>query len=328
MTLARRTAAVLTTVLVAAGTAGCDPSTDAAPALDDVRATLDAAWAEGTDPGSDMAQMELLIADCMAEAGFDYLPIDYGEDATARNPASATSLPATPSAGTESDDAAGSGYGITSAPPPDPTNAWTDPNAAHVAQLSPPDQQAYWTALDGQRSDTADDGEWQYDWRTAGCRGSAQNRVYGDPATLDQPAVIETELDQARLAAASDPRMAELDAVWASCMARAGHPDLATVTDAEATIRDAWDALWDEAFAGLPEDPSDADVAAATATARDDVAALAQREAATATADLTCRDAVGYEAERAAITTEYQDRFYQAHRAELEAWVATLEVGP
>jgi hypothetical protein len=328
MTLARRTAAVSTVVVLATGIAGCDLSTDAAPAFDDVRATLDVAWAEAADPGSDMAQMELLVADCMAEAGFDYVPVDYGEHVTPHYPASATSLPATPSARTGSDDVAGSGYGITSAPPPDPTETWTDPNAAHVAEMSPEDQQAYWTALDGQRSDTAEDGEWQYDWRTAGCRGLAQNRVYGDPATLDQLAVIETELDQARLAAASDPRMTQLDVVWADCMARAGYPDLATVSGAETAVRDAWDALWDEAFAGLPPEPSDADVTAAAATAQDDVAALARREAATATADLTCRDTVGYEATRAAISTEYQDRFYQAHRAELEAWAATFDVGP
>src|SRR5665648_709717 len=52
-------------------------------------------------------------------------------------------------------------------------------------------------------------------------------------------------------------------------------------------------------------------------------ARLAGREIATALADLTCRDDVAYDVEQQQITSEYQQRFYQVHRVELEAWGAS-----
>src|SRR5674476_1630517 len=78
-----------------------------------------------------------------------------------------------------------------------------------------------------------------------------------------------------------------------------------------------------QAWSALPAEPTQTDVAAVEQSAQDATDRLAEREIATALADLTCRDDVPYDAEQQRITSEYQQRFYQVHRVELEAWVAS-----
>lgn len=288
--------------------AGCAASPDPGPAGDPVLELLDVAWSA---PTSDVARMEQLVAECMADAGFTYVPTTGAATAGALD---------SPSGRTD-------GYGITSGAWPGPPDA--DPNAAAVAALAPTEQQVYWTTLEGDAvqvvEEVGGDGAWQYDWQRAGCRGRAQHQVYGDPAQLDDAAALQAELAEARLAAAADARVAELDAAWAACMTTAGHPGLATADAAEAGVREAWDALWAQTWADLPADPSASDVAAAEAAAAPAVAELAAAEVALAAADRACRDQVGYDVARAAITAEYQQRFYQAHRTALEAWLAPAD---
>ena len=294
--------------LAVAALAGCTASAAPATRTDPVLAMLDVAWSE---PISDAARMESLVAECMAQAGFTYVPTSGEPAQGSGSPAAGASLPSEP------------GYGIATGPRPAPPAA--DPNAATVAALSPAEQQAYRVALEGEAHPApdggADDGAWQYDWQRAGCRGSAQHQVYGDPAQLDDAAALEAELAEARLAAASDPRVDELDAAWAACMAASGYAGYTAAQDAEASVQDAWDALWAQAWSGLPSDPSASDVAAAEAAAEPAVAELAAHERVLAAADRTCRDQVGYDDARDAVTAEYQDRFYQAHRAALEEWL-------
>src|SRR5665648_703159 len=195
--------------------------------------------------------------------------------------------------------------------------------------MSPAEQEEYWASLQGDRAAAADDGEWQYDWRAAGCQGWAQNEVYGtdDDQLADQLGLqrgeLVGELADVRLAAAADPRVAELDAAWAACMADAGYPGLAQVGEAEAAVRDELTALRAQAWSAFPAEPTRTDVAAIEQSAQDATARLAGPEIATALADLTCRDDVAYDVEQQRITSEYQQRFYQVHRVELEAWVAS-----
>ena len=309
--------AVLTAVVGAtfATLGGCSVQASAPPADDALRASVDVAWSRQP---SDAERLEQLVAACMAEAGFAYVPVvgtDASDGPAAVSPADATGVAA---------DAAGvgpearTGYGVTAQEPPAPRPA--DPNAAVVAALTPAEQDAYRLALDG--AARPDDADGRYDWRRAGCRGSAQNAVYGDPATLDDAAALAADLAGARLTAASDPRVAELDEAWAACMRKAGHPGMASADDAEAAVRAAWDALWAQAWAALPADPSEDDVAAARAAAGPAVADLAEVETALAAADRACRTQIDYDAGRDTVEDEHRERFYEAHRAELDAWVA------
>jgi len=324
MTLARRCAAAATFAVAALLAAGCAGEVEGAADVPPgpVEALFEAAWAQPPegDVTAAVVRVEQLIAQCMADAGFAYTPVDQPD---------AVAAPLT-----EPDPANGTreyaelyGYGVTADPAaaaePAPAETWIDPNAAYVQAMPPAEQQEYWAALQGEAAG-ADDGEWQYDWRAAGCQGWAQNEVYGtDDQLADEFTTLQAELADARLAAAADPRVAELDAAWAACMADAGYPGLAEVGDAEAAVRDELTALRAQAWSALPAEPTQTDVAAAEQSAQDATDRLAGREITTALADLTCRDDVAYDVEQQRITSEYQQRFYQVHRVELEAWVAS-----
>jgi hypothetical protein len=335
MTLARTGAAAATAVVLlvtGCSEAGVRTATDA-PIVELVAQAWDA-----TDDGTDaMVRMEDLISQCMDDAGFDYRPVDYTPVEGAEQTAATD--------GTEPGTRGYAelyGYGIVDRPEdaePSVESAadWVDPNEAYVGALDTAEQDAYWAALTGSAapSDTpageaalpGTDDEWQYDWRTAGCRGWAQNQVFGDPdaAGTDTFAALQRELEQARLDAAADPRTAALESAWAACMADAGHPGLRAVADAEAAIRTEVTARWDDAWSTLPAGASEADIAAVERATQADLRVLAATEVATALADLTCRDAVSYDAERERIAAEHQQQFTQAHRVELEAWVASSE---
>jgi len=325
MTLARRCTAAATFAVAALLAAGCAGEVRGAADVPPgpVGALFEAAWAQPPegDVTAAVVRVEQLIAQCMADAGFAYTPVDQPEAVTAPL--------------TEPDPAPGTreyaeryGYGVTADPAaaaePAPAEPWVDPNAAYVQAMPPAEQQEYWAALQGDRAAAADDGEWQYDWHAADCQGWAQNEVYGtDDQLADEFATLQAELADVRLAAAADPRVAELDAAWAACMADAGYPGLAQVGEAEAAVRDELTALRAQAWSAFPAEPTRTDVAAIEQSAQDATARLAGREIATALADLTCRDDVAYDVEQQRITSEYQQRFYQVHRVELEAWVAS-----
>lgn len=317
---------------------GCAAGTSPTPAGSaDVAALIDAVWSAESDGTGDIMRMEELIAQCMADAGFAYTPVS-----------SAAPVVDTPAEGPEPgtlEYAEAFGYGVTVGPPqvgppqdgepqdgpPQPEESALDPNAAYVAALPQAAQEAYRIALTGDATSsgtddpTTDGGEWRYDWRQSGCQGWAQNRVYGDPLNpgADDVAALHRALEQARLAAEADQRTAEVEAAWAACMAAAGHPGLAAVGDAEAGIRSELAALWHEAWSALPANPTETDVAVVEEAAQDALDALALREIQVALADLTCRDEVDYTKTQQDVNVEYQQRFYEAHQVELEAWLAS-----
>jgi hypothetical protein len=329
MTLARTSAAAAVVVMLVAGCSAAEaPTAPEAPIVEMVAQ----AW-DSTDDGTDgMVRMEELISQCMHDAGFDYTPVDY----TPAHEAEPTAAVDGPEPGTRG-FAELYGYGIVLRPEgTDPSvQSWVDPNAAYVGALDAAEADAYWAALTGSASPDAVAGsahavaedEWTYDWRTAGCRGWAQNQVFGDPDTVgtDTFASLQRELEQARLEASADPRTAAVEAAWATCMADAGYPGLLAVADAEAAVRAEVTARWDVAWSALPAGATEADIAAVEQATQGDLRVLAAGEVATALADLTCRDAVSYDAERARIAAEHQQRFTEAHRVELEAWVAAAE---
>jgi hypothetical protein len=177
MTLARTAAAVATVVVLMAGcsTGEVRTATDA-PIVE----LIAQAW-DATDDGTGgMVRTEELISQCMHDAGFDYTPVDY----TPVDDAEPTAAVEGPEPGTRG-FAALYGYGIVLGPEdPDPSvQFWVDPNADYVGALDPAEADAYWAALTGSASPSdarsgepaqaGSDDDWQYDWRTAGCRGWA-----------------------------------------------------------------------------------------------------------------------------------------------------------
>ncbi|MFI2755140.1 hypothetical protein ACGIF2_17050 [Cellulomonas sp. P22] len=249
-------------------------------------------------------EQENIIAACMQEAGFEYLPQEYSN---VSNPWDEDEW------GTE-EFAQKYGYGYSSGSESEDGEeaAQVDPNADYVAAMSESEQAAYWEALWGpqQPEPVDEEAEVTWDWTTAGCYGKASNETYGSAnSAYEDPAFVELQEEIGRMyeKISNDPKLTALDAEWSDCMNEAGF-DFAKVPEAAASISDAYSALWESA------DPDGGtDKAAETA--------LREKEMATAIADAKCQTKVGYQDATREVQFALEQEFVDAHKADLDAWI-------
>lgn len=330
------------------------PSEDAGTPLETMLADYLKGWS-GEDVSRRLAEMEDLIAACMAEQGFSYTPVDYS--------AMEVDLSAgLEMAGGRLEFAEQYGYGITTNPFTTGEDEVTDPNEEYVAAMSDAERDAYLTALYGAAwsGDPADDGDdgtdgagedgagaddaeplEGYDWTEAGCSGRAQQEVMTPGLEDDEFAALEEELITMLGEAEGDPRLAQANSDWSACMLDAGYDGLAQVGDGEASIMAEVEAAQAEVLGqglggGAPTDPEAAAREAmrrgltnpsAEAALEEAVAAITPREIATAVADAKCRESSGYEDVRRAVDTEYQLEFLAQHGDEIQDWLQALSAG-
>lgn len=253
---------------------------------------------------------EEFVAECMSDEGFEYIPVtDTG----------AISVGGDQEWDPESRDWVSQyGYGFVNWPgrdePTPPEDVMEDPNQDYVNALSPSEQEAYWATLHGPaptEEELNDDGSYEYDWTTAGCYGAAQHEVMGeDPYNDDEFQPLMDAMNTFYTDMQNAPEMAELDAEWASCMADGGHPDFTKQTDAQDSIMNRMNEIW--------EDPE--------ATDQEELLeAIGEDEIALALVDLECRDKVDYRQQQLVLQFELEERFIEDHKAELEAFKAAAE---
>jgi len=334
---------VLGTAL-ALGLTGCgggdEPSDEETPmgALDKMFEEAYADWDEDASNAKQM-QVEELMAECMADQGFEYIPVDW---AAMNGTASVHS--ASVDSAEEEDIPWGTlefaeqwGYGITTNPYQDseepvepPTDGgYEDPNAEIVNTMGETELQAYYEALYGPQSAEPIDPEGEYvqpSWEELGCSGYAQHEVYGDSVFgngEDDPfAGLMDEMNRMWESIATDDRILETESEWASCMADAGHPNLAKVGDAEQTIYEQVDPIWNDAYSDVPPDATEEDYRAVEASIQERLAEITPQEIELAVADYTCREDVGYDEAHNEVNLDLQQQFYDTHKAELEEWIA------
>jgi hypothetical protein len=121
---------------------------------------------------------------------------------------------------------------------------------------------------------------------------------------------------------ATDERILATESDWASCMADAGHPNLAKVADAENSIYEQVEPIWDAAYSDMSPDATEEDYLAAEAAVQEQLSAITDQEIELAVADYTCREDVGYDDAYTEANLALQQEFYDTHKAELEEWIA------
>jgi hypothetical protein len=160
------------------------------------------------------------IRQCMAEQGFEYIPMDFpDEEFIFEEP-------------DEEERVRTMGFGITTwvdqeeqfFEGPD----WEDPNQPIIEAMSESERDAYFKALHGDWENfepqiDPETGEeiWEDMGFGEGCEGQAYEEAYGDDQRLWEELGPELEAMHERIQA--DPRMVELQTQWASCMADAGY---------------------------------------------------------------------------------------------------------
>lgn len=272
-----------------------------------------------------MMDVEEATAACMAEQGFEYTPVDWSQSGGGGSMEEPEEEWGTLEFAKKwgygaSTDPWGGGEEVTS------EEQFVDPNQERIESMSESEAAAYTEALYGPQTPEIMESE-EYNWEDYGCSGKAQHEVYEVQTGMDEDAfqALNDEMSTMWESIQDDPRMAELDEKWASCMADAGYDGFATPMDAENSIYDQTSKVYDEAYGenGLGEDATPEDWEAVEGQVKELLAEITDEEIATATADYTCRDEVAYQRTQAEISIEFQQEFYDAHEAELEAWRAT-----
>jgi len=278
---------------------------------EDIRARWDA----------DIAHQENLIAACMAEQGFEYIP-DVG----------ATTL-VTPTATIDWDSrefAERYGFGISTdwqaefleqaTAPADRV----DPNAEIVARMSDSERDAWRYALQGEPQ--FDD----WDPARAGCFGQAMLATSTLAGSDHQFSALEREMLTHGDRVQADPRVVQMNEAWSSCLIDAGFTGFANPGEMSRTLWDEWDAMnvwgnadlqaaladWD--WQANPDGPAEFQEMLQAGPA--DKSAFTEREIALAVASWECNAAVNRTAIEREVDLELQAQFVEQHGAELEAW--------
>lgn len=312
-----------------------------------------------------MRQVEELVATCMEEAGFEYVPVDPFGGETRDDPfADAFALP-------PDEFAREYGYGMTTLMDPNrEEEEVTDPNQAIRESLSEGALEAYNQALWGDMVQMSADGgavavkpapgeTGPPEIENQGCHGEARGEVYGDdggmmmgPDMSEFDGLFE-DLDALRQRIESDPRVIEATEAWAGCMAEAGYSDVETVDDPEDTVMERMSELygWDDPSAddeggGETDEPSDEETDGPSVEQDDGgpdvsiggprrpadvdeeaLAELQEYEIAIATADYECEQEHLAEA-RQDIAWGFEEDFVAEHRTELERYRDAMAEGP
>lgn len=259
-------------------------------------------------------QREELTATCMTEEGFEYIP----------NTAS-SSLSFSSGEEWKPDDrdwVAQYGYGMIDYPgrdePVDPEQVTEDPNADYVQSLSESEQTAYWEALYGaspSEEELAEDGSYEYDWTKGGCSGMAQHEVQdADPLATEEFAALSESLNDFWNTMQDGPGFAELNSAWAACMDEAGQPGFTEQVEAQQSINDEYNAMWENVTEGpgpTPDSP--------------EMVELGEKEIALALIDLDCREDVDFRDGSQAAQFAAEEKFVADHKTELEALKAAAE---
>lgn len=235
-------------------------------------------------------RVERLTAECMADRGFDYLPVPLPEAASGPFEEAYALPPA--------EFATRYGYGVTTLTPPT-AGPVRDPNHELLAELPPDIREDYQRALWGDAI-TGGDGD------EPGCQQWANAQVYEngpDSAELhDRFKELFDQLDALWQRIENDPRLDGADQRWVACMEQAGYPGFSRPHDARQSVFDRMAAL----RAQPDPDP-------------DELAALREFELALAPVDQQCRE-IYLDGPRREVAYELEGEFVAEHRAELEAY--------
>ena len=248
------------------------------------------------------------VAECMAEAGFEYVPW------TGRHTLIDDSRLDPPRGSREFAEAYG--YGWAATPTGTTLDPVEDPNSAIQGRMSEAELAEYELALYGTIHLDYLDAEDQYnfvpDLEHAGCFGHAQleRDRSGDPMDDDTYLALQAEIDRIEAEVIpTHPDVVAADAAWSACMADAGYPGYARQPEAEEREFDHYMASGSGAGEVLPDGMTQGEI--------DQLA----REIPIALADWDCADAVGYHDVVAGIRNAAQQEYVDAHRDELDAWV-------
>lgn len=301
----------------------------------------EAAQAEARQVDADIQER---IRQCMAEQGFEYLPVIPPEGAF------------TFAAGDQREFAETQGFGITTwfgtETEFETGDEWVDPNQERIDAMSESEQAAYYEALHGSPGDQEmitevdpDTGEelTYSEGFGGGCSGEVYEEVYGDQQRQTELwGQLGPALDEMYQRVEADPRIVAVNERWSACMAGAGHDYTSrsdmyeqVFTDLQARFDeivgaddgyvDPMEGMTAEEIEAFFEETSEEETEASFADAersrleavdQEALTALQQEEIDIAVADVECSE--DYDDVYAEVAGEYESDFIAENREQLE----------
>ncbi len=234
-------------------------------------------------------------AACMAELGFEYWPVV---------PATGDVVAGTGPERGSAEYVEAYGYGVWTTPEDDFRFSYEADGSANTdyrAGMSEAEGAAYDEALFGPVLDEDTDGT---PTRSGGCVEAADHPQGGTAAALS---AVRDEAYAYLDAIAVDPRLDEVNADWAACVADAGFTFVSPQAAEESVVAE---------YSAAARD--------GTAPGPDVVARGAEAERRLAAADYGCRASTGWTTRHRAIEVELQQEYVDAHRADLDALAAAM----
>jgi outer membrane murein-binding lipoprotein Lpp len=299
--------------------AGCS-SDKAAAKLDPAASPLSeymSAMNQGYDEETMLAQQndrEELIANCMADEGFDYVPVDNAQYS------GMVSADDGEEYGTEK-WVAENGYGMSQSPEQiaeqqAQSEEFIDPNQDYVMSLSEGEQAAYYEVLYGVQpteEEMGEDGSYEYNWQTSGCQGFASHEIDGDQPSQEEHAALYEAMSAMYETSQASPTLVKLDSEWAACMADAGYATFTKKADAQESIMNEQNALYENQTGTGPDEKV--------------LAEMREKELTLAMADFTCAEEVDYTDASMQVQFDLEEQFIIDHKTELDALIADSEQG-
>ncbi|CAH0169516.1 hypothetical protein SRABI76_01244 [Microbacterium oxydans] len=292
-----------------------------------------AAWGGDLSPEEQQKQseenqrkVEELVAECMADEGFEYTPnTDNG------------GMFASADGDWEPEKrewVEKYGYGMVNSPfnerqEEEPAEEYVDPNQDYVQTLSETEQTAFYETLYGASPDEDElneDGSYEYRWEDGGCQGWAQHEIDGDDVwQSDEFSEIRTKMEEFWTTTQEAPELADLNAEWAKCMADGGEPGFTKQADASQSIVDEQNALYDAAYGDGSEPVDTESPEFVEPSDSPEMKKLGEREIELALVDLDCRKKTSYMEESLKIQFALEEKFIAENKAELDAFKAAAE---
>ena len=260
--------------------------------------------------------IEEQVAACMADEGFEYIPVDQSQNWTGAS--GEEWLP-------DSEEwVAQYGWGFINYPGRDEmeevqeADMPVDPNQDYVTALSASEQTAYYETLYGvppSEEEMQEGVAQEYNWEDAGCYGAAQQGVHGeDPFSDEKNAALMESMGSLYEDVQNDSRIVEGNAKWASCMADAGFSGYATAQDAQEQFSEELNSYYETMTDGITSDDPE-------------LTKLGEREIEIALADLACAEESGSRQLALRVQFDLEEQFITDNKAELDALLAEAEQG-
>jgi len=264
------------------------------------------AWADQQN------QVEELVAACMTDEGFEYIPVDQSQYSFTDEDG--------PEWGTR-EFVELNGYGMQQSEADiekmnDDAEEYVDPNQDYVMTLSESEQAAFYEVLYGApqyEEEGEEPVEYEYDWTTAGCYGAAQHEVQGEqPYDNDKYKSLFKDLEGMYEDLQKTPEVKKADADWADCMADEGETGFKKKNDAVESISDQLNEIYEANPTGELDQTKD-------------LAKLRERELELAMIDFECGEKVDYEQRTLAGQFELEKKFIKSHQKQLDEIVANAK---